>query len=149
MKRPNLKKRKRQLSSDAQWCLENKDTLSLQKFVQQYQPENSTRFWTIIKRRKIQLDAHAGAVDYIGDVVNDEAGRKDKDHTRAVTDIAVNENENILLLHTETSQEASGKQAPTSSAFNGNEDYTDSSSVENEEAEAEPQATAIFNPYKD
>ncbi|KAG1436686.1 hypothetical protein G6F56_013453 [Rhizopus delemar] len=90
-------------------------------------------------------------VDCIGDVVNEEVGQlcKDKDHTRAVTDTAVNENENILLPRTETSQEASEKQAPTSSAFNGNEDYTDSSSVENEEAEAVPQATAIFNPYKD
>lgn len=186
MKHPNLKKRKRRLSSDAQWCLENKDTLSLKKFVEQYsltdrhyassryrtivtkylindqkrllleyntwkQSEDSTRFWAIIRRRKTQLDAHAGAVDYIGDVVNEEVGQlcKDKDHTRAVTDTAVNENENILLPRTETSQEASEKQAPTSSAFNGNEDYTDSSSVENEEAEAEPQATAIFNPYKD
>ncbi|KAG2228730.1 hypothetical protein INT48_001164 [Thamnidium elegans] len=113
--------------------------------------EDSTRFWTIIRRRKTQLDAHAGAVDYIDDIVNEEVGQlcKDKDHTRAVTDTAVNENENILLLRTETSQEASEKQAPTSSAFNGNEDCTDFSSVENEEAEAEPQATAIFNPYKD
>ncbi|RCH89616.1 hypothetical protein CU097_008405 [Rhizopus azygosporus] len=52
--------------------------------------------------------------------------RKDKDYTRAVSGIAVNENENILPLQTETSQGASEKQASTSSAFNGNEDYIDS-----------------------
>ncbi|KAG1373854.1 hypothetical protein G6F61_009828 [Rhizopus arrhizus] len=115
------------------------------------QLEDSARFWTIIRRRKTQLDAHAAAADYVGDIINEEVGQlcKDKDRTRAVTDTAVNKNENILLLRTEISQEASGKQSLTSSAFNGNEDYTDSSSVENEEAEAESQATAIFNPYKD
>lgn len=55
------------------------------------------------------MDAHAGAADYIGDIVNEEVGQlcKHKDHTRAVTDTAVNENENILLLRTETSQEVS------------------------------------------
>ncbi|KAG2211916.1 hypothetical protein INT47_004603 [Mucor saturninus] len=109
-------------------------------------------YWNIIPGSSQRiLDAHAGAVDYIGDIVNEEVGQlcKDKDHTRAVTDTAINENENIPLLRTETSQEASKKQAPTSSAFNINEDYTNSSSVENEEAEAESQATAIFNPYKD
>ncbi|CEP15886.1 hypothetical protein [Parasitella parasitica] len=154
MKHPNLKKRKRRLSSDAQWCLEYKDTLSLKKFVEQYSLTDrhyaSSRYRTITTK-KTQLDAHAGAVDHIGDIVNEEVGQlcKDKDHTRAVTDTAVNENENILPPRTETSQEASEKQATTSSAFNGNEDCTDFSSVENEEAEAEPQATAIFNPYKD
>lgn len=80
------------------------------------------------------MDAHAGAVDYIGDIVNEEVAqlRKDIDDTRAVTDTAVNENENILLLRTTTSQEASEKQAPIFSAFNGKEDCTESSSVENE-----------------
>ncbi|KAG1146719.1 hypothetical protein G6F37_004966 [Rhizopus arrhizus] len=114
------------------------------------QSEDSTRFWTIIRRRKTQLNAHAAAADDADDVVNEEAGqlRKDKDHPRPVTDTAINKNENMLLLRTETSHEASEKQSPTSSAFNGNEDYTDSS-VENEEDEAESQVTAIFNPYKD
>lgn len=115
------------MRSDAQWFLENKDTLSLKKFVKQYsltdrhyassryrtivtkclindqkrllleyntwkQSEDSTRFWTII-RRKTQLDAHAGVVDYVGDIVNEEVGQlcKDKDHTRVVADTTVNE----------------------------------------------------------
>ncbi|KAG1045273.1 hypothetical protein G6F43_011302 [Rhizopus delemar] len=177
-------KRKRQLSSDAQWCLENKHTLSLKKFAEKYSltdrhyassryrtiitkylindqrrllleynawknSEDSTRFWTSIRRKKIHLDTHARALDYVGDVVNEEIDQlcKDNDHTSPVSGTAVNEKESILPLQAEIPQGAGEKQAPTS-AFNGNKDYIDSF-VENEEAEAESQATVILNPYED
>lgn len=78
--------------------------------------EDSTRCWTSIRRKKIQLDAHAGAVDYISDIVNEEIGQlcKDKDQTRTAGDTAVNGYGNVLLLQTETFQESREKQIPTS-----------------------------------
>jgi hypothetical protein len=62
------------------------------------------------------LDAHAGAVDYISDIVNEEVGQlcKDKDQTRTAGDTAVNGYGNVLLLQTETFQESKEKQTPTS-----------------------------------
>ncbi|KAG1182370.1 hypothetical protein G6F36_009237 [Rhizopus arrhizus] len=129
-------KRKRQLSSDAQWCLENKHTLSLKKFVEKYSltdrhyassryrtiitkylindqrrllleynawknSEDSTRFWTSIRRKKIHLDTHARALDYVGDVVNEEIDQlcKDKDHTSPVSGTAVNEKSWMFFLN--------------------------------------------------
>ncbi|CEG67883.1 hypothetical protein RMATCC62417_04239 [Rhizopus microsporus] len=91
------------------------------------------------KKKEDSLDTHARALDYVGDIVNEEVGqlRKDKDHTSPVSGTAANEKENILPLQAEISEGASEKQASTSSAFN-----------ENEEAETESQTTVILNPYK-
>lgn len=96
------------------------------------------------------MDTHARALDYVGDIINEEVGqlRKDKDHKSPVSGTAANEKENILPLQAEISEGASEKQASASSAFNENEDYIDSF-VENEEAETESQTTVILNPYKD
>lgn len=95
------------------------------------------------------MDTHARALDYVGDIVNEEVGqlRKDKDLTSPVSGTAANEKENMLPLQAEISEGASEKQASTSSAFNENEYYIDSF-VENEEAETESQTTVILNPYK-
>lgn len=102
------------------------------------------------KKKKDPLDTHARALDYVGDIINEEVGqlRKDKDHKSPVSGTAANEKENILPLQAEISEGASEKQASASSAFNENEDYIDSF-VENEEAETESQTTVILNPYKD
>ncbi|RCH85315.1 hypothetical protein CU097_009524, partial [Rhizopus azygosporus] len=96
-------------------------------------------YWNIIPGSSQRI---VRALDYVGDIINEEVGqlRKDKDHKSPVSGTAANEKENILPLQAEISEGASEKQASASSAFNENEDYIDSF-VENEEAETESQTT--------
>ncbi|KAI7901437.1 uncharacterized protein BX663DRAFT_562340 [Cokeromyces recurvatus] len=114
MENIDIEKKESQLSSQAQWCLDNKKDLSLKKFVEHYKltsrhyasskyiniinryliddqkrllseyniwkhSENSARFWTGVKRRKAQAKAHAGAVEYVDNIINKKINQLCKD----------------------------------------------------------------------
>jgi Icc-related predicted phosphoesterase len=87
------------------------------------------------------LDAHAGVVNYICDVVNEEVGQLGEVEYQTRTSAVVDENEHIV--RTETAQEGSENQAQKCYCFNGNEDRIDTSPVVYEESEAETHIAAF------